>query len=148
MRKLIYLLILGGFLMTACQKDKDDNTDQDTNSVENMEDLVIDDDFDYNTSTHATFNITVRGNTDFPMPGVKLNVYNGDPEKDGKKLFTGFTNSNGKMITNHPIPDYLENVYIQSPFIGVPNLVKVPVKNGSVNFTYGDNLQQPKKDMQ
>lgn len=137
MRKLLLLLIVPAFLFVSCQKDEKDNNDQQINQVDKMNDLIIPDNFNFTTSTNTSISLRALDNTGNPVPGVRFNIYNAHPDSSGKLLAAGITGAQGLLATNHPLPDYLEYVFVETPHIGFPNLKQLPVKAGIVNHTFG-----------
>ena len=97
-----------------------------------MDELNVPNGFPYNTSDNLNFNVTLLANNDSPLKGVRVDVMDNSPENGGKILATGITNSLGVLEGNYNIPSYLNEVVINTDYIGVVNNVIIPVSNGKV----------------
>lgn len=74
-------LAIAGISFQACNRF-DNNDDQPL-----MEDMVIDQSFDWETSTEVTFRIIAKDNQDQALENVKISAYTDDPENGGDFIF-------------------------------------------------------------
>lgn len=95
-------------------------------------------DFDFNTTSGISLDVSLTGNDGSPFKGVKVSVYEVVNDEAGKKLFTAVTNSSGQIRQEMNLPSYYEQVLIETNFIGIPNQVIVPIQNNSILFDYKD----------
>ncbi|WP_420386815.1 LruC domain-containing protein [Roseivirga sp.] len=95
-------------------------------------------DFDFNTTSGISLDVSLTGNDGSPFKGVKVSVYEVVNDEAGKKLFTAVTNSSGQIRQEMNLPAYYEQVLIETNFIGIPNQVIVPIQNNSILFDYED----------
>jgi len=136
---LIYFLLLF-MIITGVSCNKIDNTyneDPDTNN--GIETLVIPSTFDFNTSDEVAFKISVLNNQNQPIGNVRIDIYSDYQESNGHLLASGTTNASGLFTHIHPIPDYYDNIIVATRYLGFPSEVEVPIVNGEVNFTLGGN---------
>jgi len=102
-----------------------------------MDEMNVPAGFHYNTSDGLNFNITLLANNDNPLRGVRVDVMDNSPENGGKILATGVTNSSGVLEGNYYIPSYLNEVVINTDYIGLVNNIIIPVSNGKVFANIG-----------
>ncbi len=118
---LVLIFLVAGLINTSCRKD-DDNPDPDPQqTVESMEELQIDDDFDWKT-TELVF-IEVKG---LRNGTVLVKDQNG---KVHHKLFHNMFTHISKMIS---IPDKLDNVIVE--YQG--ESVTVPIIDGKITHSF------------
>lgn len=137
------LLILLTAFFVSCVSDKE-ITPLDK-VKEGIEGLTINDNFEYQT-IQAT-NIEVRATIgQEPLAGVPLviytsapaSLYNEDPNIGGDILVKGITDENGFYRSNINLPVYQEEVYVQTDFIGIPDVTVATVNNGTVSVEISD----------
>lgn len=140
-RFFIGLSVLFVLTLNACKKDSGDFDPQDP-GIETMDDLVVSPDFDYRTDKDVNIQIRVYDNLDMPLSGVRLDVYTAHPDSGGSIMLSGITAANGTFTAQHPIPAYYRYLYVGTRFIGLPNMQKTEVLNGSIDLKIGGNQKK------
>ena len=138
-----YLLILVAAFLFSCVSDKDISPPD--KAKEGIEGLTINDNFKYETIQATNINVTVSIGEN-PLAGVPLviytsapaSLYNEDPNIGGGVLVKGITDENGFYQSDIHLPAYLEEVYIQTDFIGIPDVTVAPVNNRTVTIEIND----------
>nr|NQU93006.1 LruC domain-containing protein [Bacteroidota bacterium] len=124
------------FALASCKKDSPDDPGN-TTETKKMNEMVVPDDFLFNTSTVVTFEINAKTNDDTPLPNVPVKIYTKSVEDGGSLLTTGMTDQNGVFSTIHPLPNYLTEVLVATTYVGLPDEIVAPVSNGRVEATLG-----------
>lgn len=132
-------------VMAGCKKNEGIQ-DQDNPITTNIEDLQIDDNFDFETSKIVEFNIMAKTNQDEPIERVRFDILTDYRENGGKQLASGVTDAQGLFSFSYPLPAYVEKVIVATTFIGLPGEVEVPVINKKADATFGGKQQQLKSD--
>lgn len=120
----------------ACRPDNNIQ-DQNPAQVEDMRDLTVDRNFDYNTQRSGQLMVQVMSPINTPFRNARIEMYDQRPEQGGKLMISGKTNISGAF--NYPIqlPDYLDSVYLRVNAIGIPNEAMVAVNGGMVQHLFG-----------
>lgn len=98
-KSLLVVLIL---LSYSCNKFID-NDDEDDNKLL-MEQLIVADNFNYETSEDVSIKVYAKNNQDDPLSNVKFNLYTADPEEGGLFILSGVTDENGQFFLDYEIP--------------------------------------------
>ncbi len=122
-------------LMLSCKRDN--NSLNEPNEIQSMEFLNVSSNFNWKTSKTVNVEIYAKDNADNAIPKVRFNVYTDEPEKGGKLMISGVTDKNGYFQRKCEIPAYYTDLVITTDYIGLVNMVKVPVENSSVKYTFG-----------
>ncbi len=136
MKTLKLILIILIIIFTACKKNIPDPPEP-NNNVASMSDLVVADNFNYNTSDETEISLYALDNNDNPINKVRFDVYTDYPDSGGTRLISGLSDINGAYHVKRTIPSYLNEVVIGTDFIGLANFVKLPVVNNMINYTFG-----------
>jgi len=132
-KTLIILIITTTYY--SCKKSDDNNGNN--NNVYEMEDLIIADNFNYETGQDASIRIYALDNYDNPIPNVKFDLYTDDPAEEGLFILSGVTEDNGQFFRDYEIPAYFTELIVATNYIGLPNMIRVPVLNGEITYTFG-----------
>ncbi|OFY25754.1 MAG: hypothetical protein A2X09_09230 [Bacteroidetes bacterium GWF2_43_11] len=137
---LLFSFILAAGL-TSCRKDSE--VVDPTIVVENktIDDLKVSSSFNFTTDVLASVDLLALANDGQPLKGVKFSLYTDYPDNGGKLMVTGITGADGRFTANYPIPAYLEQVVVLTPYIGLPHDVQAPVLNGRIAYTFGGITQ-------
>lgn len=140
MKKLTVIFLVGSMAFSACRKDEPiaPNPTQPTL----MSELVVPDGFNYQTSREMNLNITLRSPQDEPIAFVPVYVYDKPAEIGGKVLYTALTNAQGVATGTMVVPAYLQNIFINPNFVGLPIDVPMAVSN-QVNVVIGGTNPTP-----
>jgi LruC domain-containing protein len=141
--KLFLMMFFVVLAFTACKKDVNDPNE---NQPGSMSDLVISDDFNWETTKDIDVTISISGAKDYQAKS-KISVFNADPASGGKLMISGNAAPGSSFTSSMRIPSYLTQLYLkmESPFTGNQS-VTVPVSGNSVNYTFdsqktGDELK-------
>ena len=126
-------IILCGFILlfiaTGCEKDNPANTQ--TTKVDNMEDLKVPAGFSFKTSKTITLSARLGKISSGEPILVPVAIHWGTPQDETNLIGTYSMELNGTLDCSVTIPSFADSLYIVSSFIGVPNLIVVPV-NGTL----------------
>ena len=139
MKKILVFIFCSALISGACVRDTDNDMDPVgiNPNPDSMEELIINANFDYNTSKEVIFNIKAMTNNDDPIAGVRFDVYTDNPENGGYLLFSGITNSRGTFYHTHSIATYYREVYIKTRYLGLPSGLHADIVNRRVDFVFG-----------
>ncbi len=135
-----FYLISGFYILTSCDKKETDPNP--TDSIKDMNELAVQDNFNFETSTEVEIKIYVKTNQGVPLSNVRVNIMTDFAENGGRRLASGVTGNDGLFQTSHPTPSYYKNLVIATDFIGLPSETLVEITNGKVNLTIGGIQQQ------
>lgn len=140
MKKSTLFFLAGTLAFSACRKD-DIITPNPTQPTQ-MSELVVPDGFDYQTTREIDLNITLRSPQDEAIGFVPVYVYDKPAQIGGKVIFTALTNAQGVATGKMMVPAYLENVYINPNFVGLP--IDLPMNTqGAITMTIGGSNPTP-----
>ncbi len=143
---IVYIFIANLVLLTACIKPKE-VAPSDGNVGINA--LQISEDFDFESTADVDLSVEVTLNNE-PLAGVPLrifdnlppSVYNDANVTEGILIASGRTNSSGVFEIPLNLPTDLEHVFIQSDYLGIPDITTATIVNGRINTTISDNNNQ------
>ncbi len=96
--------------------------------------------FDFNTVSETQINVLLEDNSGSALKGVKVSLWSVESNEKKSEIFKGFTNSSGQLRSAINLPNDLNEVIVETNYIGVPNNVMVPVMAGNVDFTYDNGV--------
>jgi LruC domain-containing protein len=123
------------FIGVSCTKTENDNNHNGVNKQ--FDELVIPAGFNFETSTVVEFIIVAKTNQDVPLSKVRFDVMTDYRENGGARLFSGFTDLEGKINMKHPLPSYVDRVVVSTNYIGLPNETEVQINGSKVNVLIG-----------
>jgi LruC domain-containing protein len=132
--KIMVLAVLIAF--TSCRKTDKDNDNQNL-IINDINELVVPNDFNFETGTEVEFKVYVKTNQDVPLNKVRLDILTDFRENGGKQLSSGVTDESGLFLSVHPLPAYYEKVVIATNYIGLPSETEVFINNGKIDATIG-----------
>ncbi len=139
LRFIAMLIVVSALFASSCLKRDDDF--QDSLDGTDMEKLNIPPDFSFNTSGNVEIKIYAKNNQGEPVKNVRIDLYSNFQDNEGKVLASGTTDQNGLFHRIHPLPTYHETMVISTRYLGFPSEVEVPIENGEINHTLGDDHQ-------
>lgn len=89
--------------------------------------------FDFATVSTTKISLKFADDKGMPFTGVKVQLLHPTSQES---LLTGVTDALGSFNSNLALPAYLDRVFVEASYIGIPNRILVPVKNGQVNLEY------------
>lgn len=137
LRKSILILAVFGVFFTACKKDVEDQPDPNSNPT--MEELVIPQDFNWETTRDIQLKVGIEldGTT---QAKSKISVYKGDPQNDGVLLTVGSASQSEPLETEIRIPSHLTELYLKCEFpFGSTKVTAVDVSDNFLNHTFTKN---------
>lgn len=145
--KLNLLIIMGlslvlSILPNACKKiDPDLNTV--SGPVNDIENLVIANDFDFKTTKTIAINIMVLNNQSDPISKIPLKFFTAKvsgPQSnlsDKRIIMQGLSNASGIFQAEVSIPAYIEDIFLSTDYLGLLQQVRLPIKNNSIYYVLG-----------
>lgn len=131
----LLLVIIAIATLSSCNRDDENNNL--SSEEKTIEDLVVDGNFDWATTTDAHFKITALDNQDNPIEGAKMNIYTKTPNEGGTLIVSGVTNENGVYEINYQVPAYYDSLFVLSNFVGLVDKTVVYLSNGSFDLVLG-----------
>lgn len=139
-------ILVGLFLalsIISCKKsltiDKDEPVITDVTDINQM---VVPKGFNYETSKESELTITLLGNDDKPLNGVRVDIMDKSPEEGGLIYYTGITKGNGSLSIKVDLPLAVKEVVVNTDYIGLPNNVLMPIANLKGAITIGGKNPQ------
>ncbi len=124
MKKYLPLLAL---LATSCVQVPDNikNSDPEVSVAYN--------DFSFTTINSSKIILRFQDQEGAPFAGIRVQLLH---PSDKAILLTGVTDAQGSFSSTFALPSYLDQVIIEASYIGIPNRILVPIKNGEVRLDY------------
>ncbi|MCC8410687.1 LruC domain-containing protein [Mucilaginibacter sp. UR6-1] len=133
MKKLFTLLLAGGVAgMVSCKKDSF-NESQDTHTSAGATAAAG---FNYQTSKNVNVNITLRTNTDEPVAGAKVKLYEtvGDSTE---AIYTGITDNSGKLQASVNVASATTQLIVDPQYVGLQRNVTAKINGTATNVIIG-----------
>lgn len=124
MKKILPLLFL---LAGSCVQVPDNFT------IKDSEVNAIYQDFDFATVSDARVTLKFQDTKGSPFSRIRIQLIR---PSDQEVILTGVTDAQGSFISSIALPSYLDQVIIEAAYIGIPNRILVPVKNGEVRLDF------------
>ncbi len=148
----LFSLLIAGLVgvFTSCNHDLEDDTDSvfigDVN-VDNFQELVVPQNFNYNTTQEIDINVDV----DFPdLPASTqyiVAVYQNNPQNvSGNKLVEGRLNQSNPFDLKIKVPTYLKTLWLELKIGAQPSTYKeVQLVNNSLNYSFSDSNKKGRR---
>jgi len=94
-------------------------------------------DFNFSTVSETKLNLSFTDAKGVPFAGIKIEVL--DPETR-TILFKGFTDKNGILQSPVNLPQNLDKVFLEAHYIGIPNMLLVPISNHEIKLAYAGDV--------
>ena len=106
-----------------------------------MEELVVDENFDFATS--QILNIKITSSDLLGMPASKIEIYNGNPNESGMIVKTGISNREQVFSTQVNIPSSQEALYIRrTSSDGAIETVTIDILGEEIEYAFSANKSQ------
>lgn len=90
--------------------------------------------FNFRTTAATSIDLTFKDNIGQPISGIKAELWSTvDGEKD-LLIYKSLTNASGQVNASLDIPNHINEVVIETSFIGIPNSIHVPILNGGIQM--------------
>lgn len=125
------VLILTGI---SCTKELN-QTDQPNTPAETMDDLVVEESFDFSTS--QTLDLKIVAEDYLGLPATKIEVYNSNPNEEGEIIKSGITDKDQNFETTVTIPANQETLHIRrTTYDGVIETVTIDISSSDLEYTF------------
>ena len=104
-----------------------------------MDALSIDPSFNWSTTKEIDVQVYAKNNSGDPIPYIRLDLMDGDPDNGGKPIMSGATNDQGLLSATITVPSPLDRIYLISNYVGLVSKVELEIFGETVTFTYGDD---------
>ena len=142
LKNLAKLILITIIISTySCKKINPDDND----STSSMDNLIVVDNFNYETSTNVPIKIYAKNNQNDPIPNVKFDLYTADPDEGGLFILSGVTNESGQFLLDYEIPSYYTELVVTTNYIGLQNMATITVTNEGIVHTFGGSQNQSLK---
>ena len=95
-------------------------------------------DFDFKTTSSIDIDMAFADNAGNAFKGIKVEI----EKENGEVIYKAFTDRDGRVKGHLDLPTHLEYVVIETSFVGIPNSVYVPIKNGQIQLIYSGGTFQ------
>jgi len=131
-KNLFLLIVVFTILFTACKK----NLDTPPGKPQSMNELVIPDNFNWETTKDVEITISISGTKEYQAKS-KVSVFNADPASGGKLMASGNATPGNSFTSNMRIPSHLTLLFLkmESPF-GGNQAATVPISGNTVSYTF------------
>jgi LruC domain-containing protein len=136
--KTLMIVFLAGVISISCNR----NNNPDENETPDMEDINVDENFNWETTKPSQFKVNVYDNVNKPIEGVKISIYTSNPAESGKLIVSGITNSVGVYKIDYEIPAYYDSLWLQCDYIGIPSPGMIALDNNGFDITLGGKYQK------
>lgn len=122
-------------LFYSCEKIWTDEVNPD-GQTSDLEQAAIADDFNYNTTSEVNLRVATLDNEDKPLAGVPLSVYY---ILDTNKVYQGkgVTTQDGTIHFPISVPTFVEELVVETEFIGLPRTQTITVQAGDNQAVIG-----------
>ena len=122
-------------LFYSCEKIWTDEVNPD-GQTSDLEQAAIADDFNYNTTSEVNLRVATLDNEDKPLAGVPLSVYY---ILDTNKVYQGkgVTTQDGTIHFPISVPTFIEELVVETEFIGLPRTQTITVQAGDNQAVIG-----------
>ena len=127
-------VIFLSIFIIGCKKNEDPI---DNDHVTNMDELVADDNFDWEMSDNIQIKIEAKDNQDGPIKGARINIYSDSVSAGGVLLLSGMTDDDGIWETTYPLNSNNSTILVTTGYIGLPSETLVTVENGTAHVVLG-----------
>lgn len=112
MKKLILFISVTVMLTVSCSKLT--TTNEGNDQLTEMDDLIIDDDFNFRSTKTVDLNITLPFTVDFSSINSRIAVYDKSPDEGGVLIYTGSADHSGQFYKEITVPSYITEVYVST----------------------------------
>lgn len=132
-------------ILALCSCSKKENfyqgPDDDEGKKPSVDELF---DFDTQQSCHVNIDYCLKDYV------IIFEIYDEDPmvELDGvyvkreiEAVYRASTDANGKFLEDIILPDYMQEAWLYTDYLGVANCVRLDILNHSLNFNYNDYMK-------
>ena len=141
----IAIRLLAGLalLYVGCSDNSVINPTENTSYGKDINELNVNDNFDYATTKDIEINITTKMNSKTTLVNFPVLVYDALPENGGNILTSGASDANGQLQLFVSIPKALDKVYAVSGAIGLPSAIELSTAGTSISLDYSSVSTSP-----
>jgi len=133
--KILSAIVFFIFAFIACNKDE--NSLPTNGGIVDINQLSVNSNFDYKTTSEVSFTFTALDNQNGPLKSIRFNIYTANPDSGGVFLSSGATNNYGNYSGTIVLPSYQNTIYISTDYIGLPSQTIISISGSSINHTFG-----------
>lgn len=105
--------------------------------VSKSTDMKVPAGFNFKTTNDIQVDIQLLSNSDQPIAHTTIQLFNDAPENGGSVLLTGSTNANGVLSAKLSVPLYMDELVINTSYLGIPRNIIVPVQQSKIAVRLG-----------
>ena len=134
----LILVLCTILVLSSCVKKLDPKENPfPENNTSNLAGLYVTSNFDWKTSTVVPVSIQTLDNTGAAIPNIKVSLYSDYEALGGKKIISGFTNSNGLLELDYVFASATDSLVVGTDYIGFVKEIKVPISEGRLDYIFG-----------
>ncbi len=140
--KTLYIVTLLMILIFSCKKNNEDIPD---NKVTKFQDLVVDQDFLFNSTQKITVQLNYVPSHSGELPHI-FKIYEGSPAAGGKLLCSGMSDEYYQYTAILTLPTRVEKIFVENNNAeGIFELVSIEINQPEISYTFY-NLSSGKAD--
>ncbi|RCH54517.1 hypothetical protein DJ568_11885 [Mucilaginibacter hurinus] len=130
-----FALFLGIAGVASCKKDSPLNGDNKPPVVEAGK--IAPDGFTFKTAKDIVVNVTLLTNTNQPLSGVKVNIYDPANVTNGSAIYSGFTDKAGKLTATVSVAAHLKQLIIDPLSAGLLRYATAAINGNATTIVIG-----------
>jgi LruC domain-containing protein len=133
-KQFILLTLVLLFIGSSCKKELTQN-EQASAPIESMNDLVVEESFDFTTS--QTIDIKIVAEDFKGLPATKIDIYNANPNEGGLIIKSGITNKEQEFSTIVTLPADQQTIHIRrTTYNGTIETVTMDITSADLEYTF------------
>ncbi len=140
--KSLIITAAAAITFASCQKVVKETTVVTPTNVTNIDQMVVPENFNYNTTVSTQVSVKLLTNDDKPIVGVRIDIMDGASDLNSKTYLTGSTDANGMFNATLELPTAVSQVIVNTDFIGIPNDVILDINNANASVVLGGSVPQ------
>lgn len=145
MKKGIISILALSLAITSCNKDTDSSNGASFGGVTSIEDLNVPSSFNWSSAKEVMSDISVAGIDGVYKSQVRIDIYDVDPYVGGTVLYSGFTNTQGRLEVPVKVAGGLKEVVVVANTVGVGNNRITASVSGSTITAHFSGVPQARK---
>jgi LruC domain-containing protein len=140
--KSLIITAVAALTLMSCQKVVKETTVVTPANVTNIDQMVVPENFEYNTTVSTQISVKLLTNDNKPIAGVRIDIMDGASDLNSKTYLTGSTDANGVFNATLELPTAVSQVIVNSDYIGIPNDVILDISNANASVVLGGSAPQ------
>jgi hypothetical protein len=127
------LLTVFGIALVGCVAESDFVK----NPIKPVEKTNQYENFNFSTVSETKLNLSFTDAKGVPFSGIKIEILDTESRTI---LFKGYTDKSGILQSSVNLPQNLDKVFLEAHYIGIPNMLLVPISNYEIKLAYAGEI--------